>query len=339
MSNEQQAVETTRVKKGARPWSGFFLGLILGIAVAVILQQAGIWPVDRLLLFGAAGLFALIGILIGGAGRDRVGAFSSIVPLVLAVALIAYGATGLSSVNESGELNGGCTVQATSDNDSTVVTDTSRQDPFEVDPNGSLSWVAISPEPITNHLWEIYVDVGGFPVTVADIDEPEPNTSGDQENTGDVAEVSSYVEEISQVAGVELTGVFIVGGDIVGDGGACDGFGFVRLTADPLTTLISQIAAGVALLALIGLLVLAFNRTREAEVVVEDEPDVGDSYAEVGGVAAGAGAAGTMSTEEDEIGPTTPAGAHERHDDAVEDVVDEDTDVGIEDERPGRDDM
>lgn len=339
MSNEEQAVETTRVKKGARPWSGFFLGLILGIALAIVLQQAGIWPLDRLLVFGSAGVFALIGILIGGAGRERVGAFSSIVPLVLAVALIAYGATGLTSVNESGELNGGCTVQATSDVDSTVVTDTSRQDPFEVDPNGSLSWVATSPGPITNHLWEIYVDIGGFPVTVADNDEPEPNTSGDQENTGEVADVSSYVDEISDLAGVELTGVFLVGGDIEGDGGACDGFAFVRLTADPLTTIISQIAAAIGLLALIGLLILAFNRTREAEVVVEDELGDDDSYAEVGGVAAGAGAADTMSAGEDEIVPTTAPGAHERRDDVVEDVVDEDTDNGAEDEVPGRDDM
>ena len=103
-------VQTVRVKKSARPWSGFFLGLVLGIAIAVVLQQAGVWPVDRLLLFGSAGLFALIGIIISGAGRERVGAFSSVVPLVLAVALIGFGATGLGSINENGQLNGGCTV-------------------------------------------------------------------------------------------------------------------------------------------------------------------------------------------------------------------------------------
>jgi len=330
LTDEQQAVQTARVKKGARPWSGFFLGLILGLAVALILQQAGIWPVDRLLLFGSAGLFALIGILIGGAGRERVGAFSSIVPLLLAVALIAYGATGLSSINESGELNGGCTVEASSDVDSTVVTDTSRQDPFEVDPDGGPPCLATSPAPITNHLWKIYVGVGGFPVTVADNDEPEPNTSGDQENIGVVADVSSFVDEVSEVAGVELTGVFLVGGDIEGEGGACDGFGFVRLTADPLTTLISQIAAGVGLLALTGLLVLAFNRTREAEIVVEDEGVEGESYAEVGGAGAvGAAASGA------EIGSTTATGAHERR----EGVIDEEADSEVDEETPHRDDM
>lgn len=282
MGTEEANVATVIVKKEARPWSGFFLGLLLGLAVAAILQQAGIWPLDRLLLFGSAGLFALIGILLSGVGRERVGAFSSIVPLVLAVALIGWGATGLAEVNESGELNGGCTVEAASDADATVVTDTSRQDPFQVDPEGGLSWVATSPAPITNHFWEIYVDIGGFPVVVADNDEAEPNLDDDTENTGDVADISAYIAQVSDVAGVELDGVFEVGGDIEGEGGACDGFGFVELTAEPLTTLISQIAAGVGLLALIGLFVLAFNRTREADVVPEQAFVEYDDYPEGG---------------------------------------------------------
>ena len=245
MGTEQETVETGRVRKEARPWSGFFLGLILGLAIAVVLQQAGIWPLDRLLLFGAAGLFALIGILLGGAGRERVGSFSTMLPLVLAVALIGYGATGLGSINENGELNGGCAVDAASDSDTTVVTDTSRRDPFVVDPEGGLSWVATSPGPIMNHFWEIYVDIGGFAVTVADNEEVEPNTAGDLDNTGDVDDVSGYIQDVSNYAGVELAGVFEVGGDIEGEGGACDGFGFVTLEAEPLSTLISQIAAAI----------------------------------------------------------------------------------------------
>jgi len=265
-------VQTVRVKKSARPWSGFFLGLLLGIAIAVVLQQAGIWPVDRLLLFGSAGLFALIGILLSGAGRKRVGAFSSVVPLVLAVALIGFGATGLGSINENGQLNGGCTVEAASNIDSTVVTDTSSQEPFQVDPDGGLSWVATSPGPITNHFWEIYVDVGGFPVNIASNDEVEPNTAGDTEKIGEVTDLSAYIQEVSDTSGLELDGVFEVGGNIDGEGGACDGFGFVELIAEPLSTLISQIAAGVGLLALIGLLALAFNRTRHAEVMPDEVP-------------------------------------------------------------------
>lgn len=267
MANEQTTTETVRIQKAARPWSGFFLGAVLGLCGAVVLQQSGIWPLDKLALFGSTGLFALIGIFLAGAGRDRVGAFNTILPLVLAVALLGWGATGIAEINENGEINGGCAVEASSSVDETTVIDTSRQDPFQIDPNGSLSWVASSPGPITNHLWEIYVDVGGFPVVVADNEEAEPNLDQDTQNVGDVADVSVLVAEVTDESGVPLDGAFEVGGNIAGDGGECDGFGFVELTAAPLSTLMSQIAACVGLVALISLLTMAFNRTREVEVV------------------------------------------------------------------------
>lgn len=272
MGNDQTSTQRVRIQKSARPWSGFILGAILGISAALVVQQAGIWPLDKLALFGSAGLIGLLGIFMASAGRDRAGAFNTIMPLVLAVALLGWGATGIAEINETGEINGGCTVEATSSLDSTVVTDTSRQDPFQVDPDGSLSWVATSPAPITNHLWEIYVELGGFPVVIASNDEAEPNFDEDTENTGDVPDVSAYVAEVSDASGLELDGIFEVGGDIAGDGGECDGFGFVELTAEPFTTLISQIAAGVGLLAFIGLLAMAFNRTREVEVVTDQPP-------------------------------------------------------------------
>jgi hypothetical protein len=313
MGTEQQPLEMRRIRKGSRPFTGFFLGLLLGIALAIVLQQAGVWPLDRLFLFGSAGLFALIGILLGFFGRERAGPFASILPVVLALALLALAATGITAINESGQLNGGCTVEATSGVDSTVVTDTSRQDPFAIDPEGSLSWVARSPGPIEDHLWDVHVDVGGFSIPIAGNDEPEPNSDRDQENTGDVADVSSYVQDVSDFNGFELRGVFEVGGEIDGEGGACDGFAFVRLTADPLATLASQIAAGVGLLALIGLLILAFNRT-ESVVVVEE---VDDEIARAAAVAGAAGAARAMETEDaEEVAPGR--GAHTRPD---EDVV------------------
>ena len=327
MGNDQGHAETVRVRKQARPWSGFFLGLLLGLAVAVLLQQAGVWPLDRLLLYGSAGVFALIGILMGGAGRERAGAFASVVPLVLAVALIGWGATGIAAVNETGQISGGCVVQAESSVDSTTVTDTSRQDPFQVDPEGSLACSATPPAPITNHLWEIYVDIGGFPLVVASNEEPEPNTDEDTENTGEVADISAYIAGVSDFTGLELDGVFEVGGGIEGEGGTCDGFGFVELTADPLTTLLSQIAAGVGLLALIGLLVLAFNRTREAGVVpeqpvVDDEvpsDEFDESYASTGTDETRAAAAAGGATGGAHIGPEAePDVAPERPEESVD---------------------
>jgi hypothetical protein len=320
MGTELETVESERVRKRARPWTGFFLGLILGLAIAVILQQGGMWPLDRLLLFGSAGLFALLGILLGGAGRERVGSFTLIGPLVLAVALIGYGATGLGSINENGELNGGCAVEAASDVDNTVVTDTSRQDPFEVDPDGGLSWVATSPGAIIDHFWEIYVDVGGFAVTVADNEAVEPNTARDLDNTGDVDDASGFIEEVSNYAGVELAGAFEVGGNIEGEGGACDGFGFVTLTAAPLSTLISQIAAVIGLLSIIGLLVLVFNRTElvEAVVVTSEERVIGREMEPTAGGPGTVGVAGAATAADVEVEdrPTTRGGAHIRPDEA-----------------------
>ena len=264
------AGDTVRVQTRARPWSGLLLGILLGLSIAVVLQQAGVWPLDRLLVFGSAGLFGLIGILLTGWGRERVSGVSSMLPLLIAVLLLAWGATGLTELNETGELNGGCTVEAQSDVDSTIVSDTTRQNPFEVDPEGGLSWFATSPAAIMDHTWEIWVDVGGFAVVVAD--GGDPNTAGDLENQGDVPDVSVYVEEVTAVSGQQIRGVFEVGGDIEGSGGACDGFAFVRLTADPLSTLASQIAAGLALISLISLITIAMRRTRIAEVVPEEQP-------------------------------------------------------------------
>jgi len=285
-----------KVQTRARPWSGLLLGM---------------WPLDRLLLFGFAGLFGLIGILITGWGRESVSGFSSVVPLVLAVAMIGWGATGLTQLDEHGELNGGCTVEAQSDVDSTIMTDTTRQDPFEVDPEGGLTWSATSPEPITDHTWEIWVDVGGFQIVVAD--GSDSNADENLENSGDVPDISVYVEEVTSISGQQIRGVVEVGGDIEGDGGACDGFAFVRLTADFFDTLISRIAAVLALISLIALITIAARRTRMADVVPEAAAAAAGAAAADESMDSGPDAAGTAveaetQTDEGAIGAAEPEG-------------------------------
>jgi hypothetical protein len=282
-----------RVQTKARPWTGLILGILLGLSIAVILQQAGVWPLDRLLAFGTAGVFGLIGILMSGWGRERASAFSFLFPMVIAVGLIAWGATGVADLDEPGELNGGCTVEAQSDVDSTIVTDTTRGNPFEIDPDGGLTWHATSPAPIMNHTWEIWVDVGGFPIVLAD--GGEENSAGDTENSGEVSNINELVDEVSDISGQVIRGVFEVGGDISGDGGACDGFAFVKLTADPFSTTVSQIAALVGLISLISLIVLASRRTRLADVVPDE-----------GAAVAGSAAAAAPPPEPDEPIDATP---------------------------------
>jgi hypothetical protein len=306
---ESSTTETVRVKKSARPWSGFFLGLVLGLAVAIVMQQAGIWPADRLLVFGSAGAFALIGILMAGAGRDRVGPVASLLPLILAVAMIAFGATGFASANETGNINGGCQVLARSSVDQTNVFDTSAQNPFDIDPEGSLEWVANSPEPIMDYDWAIFVEFAGFDI---EIDSgSETNEGGAELSAGATDDLSEYIEKVTGISGQPLLGTFVVSGDVIVDSATvCDGFAFVRLTADnPLESLLAKIAALIGLIALISLLFLAFNRYRDAEVVpgpagpagppeTPTEPvptatdDTAAGMAAAGGAAAGGTAAG-----------------------------------------------
>ncbi len=327
-----------KVKKAARPWSGLFLGVILGLALAVILQQQGVWPLDQLLLFGMAGLFGLIGILLSGLGRERVGAFSSILTLLLAVGLLAYGAAGLLDAGESGQLNGGCQVQATSNVDSTTVTDTSRGDPFDIDPEGGLTWQATSPVAFKDHTWQINVEIGGFTIAIDEGGDPDEGES--QNNSGAEPDLTAYVQTVTNATGDEIRGTFIVSGFITSGAGGCDGFGFVRLTSDGfLESSIAKIAAVIAVIALLMLLLLAFNRYRVAEAAPDassgDTGDAAGSAAGAAGADAATGAAG--AGEKADNGDADAEGADDQDDDSAGQPEPEDN-RGAED-LPERDDL
>mgnify|MGYP007073179181 FL=1 len=277
----------------AKPLTSMFLGLIFGVALAVILQQAGVWPLDKLTVFLLPGIIALIFVLIQRIGRAA-STTALVIALVLLIAPIAYGLTGLGELNESGELNGGCTVEAASDIDTTIVTDTSRSEPFDVEPDGGLTWFATSPGPILDHEWEIWVVIGGFEYVVADNgEEREPNTDMDQDNIGDEPSLRGYVEDLGFRSGEQIQGVFEVGGFIDGDGGACDGFGFVRVSGDFLGTIIYWIAFIIALLALIIYLILVFVGRNAA-----DAEDVDYAKAALAGTAV-TGLPGAAEDDED----------------------------------------
>ena len=237
-----------------KPVSGAIWGIILGIAVAVVVQQQGIWPLDKLTVFLLPGLLGLIGVLITSIGRPGATA-PMVVMLVISLGLTAYGATGLAEMNEVGQLNGGCTVEATSAVDSTVVTDTSRMDPFDVDPQGSLSWKASSGSVFDDYPWRIYVEIGGSQVRI-DEEASEDNDAGVTENSDTVANVQEYGESRG-IPVSQLRGVYKVGGFA----SVCNGFGFVNITSGPLESLISKVAAAIALLAL-AMLIRTFMSSR-----------------------------------------------------------------------------
>lgn len=277
----------------ARPITAVVLGLIAGLALAVLLQQGGVWPLDKLSVFLLPGLVALIFILIARVGR-RASPAALTLALILLVAPIAYGLTGIGDFDERGQINGGCTVEASSNVDTTVVTDTSRSSPFVVEPDGPLSWEANSPGPITDHEWEIYVVVGGFNWVVAD--GGAPNSDLETTSIGNEPTLEGYVQRLTGQTGEQIRGVYEVGGFISGTGGECDGFGFVKVEGGFLSTIISWIALAVLVLALIIFLLIALtgrSRPLEASETVDNDANL----AAVGG---GAGAASLTDSDGDD---------------------------------------
>ncbi|MCZ6505595.1 MAG: hypothetical protein O6834_06415 [Actinobacteria bacterium] len=252
-----------------KPLSGALWGIVLGLAVAIILQQQGVWPLDKITVFLLPGAIGLIGILITSVGRA--GSTRALtVSLIITIPLAVYGATGFTTLNEVGQLNGGCEVQAqTSVPDTTFVTDTSKQDPFSIDPNGSLTWGATSPVAFMDYDWDLWVEIGGFQVPLDS--GHEGNEGGSQVNGGNVPNVTQYADargiDISQ-----LRGVYKVGGQAAD---TCAGFGFVELIADPLETTIAKIALAVAILALIMLLIAALRKRGGTTADAGAEPAAG----------------------------------------------------------------
>lgn len=279
-----------------RPLSGALLGLILGLAVAVTLQQLGVWPLDRLTVFLLPALVGLLGMFLTSAGRE--GSTGTLVAaLIITLPLAVWGAIGLVDLAESGQLNGGCTVNAASDLDATTVTDTSRSDPFRIDPSGGLTWVATSPSVFDDYKWEIWTEIGGVKYRLAS-EEEQNNDSGSQLNEGDVSDVTEYAVA-RDIPIEEIRGAIIVGGDAAG---VCDGFGFVSLEGDPFETLVSQIALAVAILALVALLLTAFmgrGAASGAGATVAGGSGSGSPTGESAGTGAGTAAPGRAGAEEE----------------------------------------
>jgi hypothetical protein len=312
--------ETKTAKQ--RPLTGAILGILIGLALAVILQQQGVWPLDKLTVFLLPAVTGVIGLVLTSVKRA-----ASMGPMIIAfiilIPMAAWGATGISTANEKGALNGGCEVQAQTPLDSTVVTDTSRQDPFLIDPNGSLVWGATSPTVWMDYYWEIWVEIGGVEI-VLDSD-VEPNEGGSQINGGDVPNITEYADargiDISQ-----LRGVYKVGGEGNSPSG-CDGHAFIEIVSDPFETLIAKIALGLLILLVIILLLVAFTgRTRA--VPMSTESDVADGVAD--GAGTGEAAAGSAEADTSEVAgapAATLAGATGGDVDGDGDVDSDDLDI------------
>ena len=235
-----------------KPFTGTMVGILIGVSIAVILARQGVWPADQLTLFLLPAVTGLSGMLLLTFGREGPH-INTIVSLMLLVPMLAWGALGIGKVDQSGQLNGGCTVSATSGTDMKTVTDTSRADPIRIDADGGLAWTASSPEVFTGYDWRIEVVLGGIPVTVES--DTEPNENGDIESGGEVSDIGAYAAG----RGIDL-GLYVGVYEVSGSAATCDGFGFVRITAAGLD-LVTIIASVVLVAALVGMVAL-FNSGR-----------------------------------------------------------------------------
>ena len=241
--------------------SGTIVGILIGVTVAGLLSRHGAWPIDQITAFLLPAITGLVGLLLLTMGRE--GTYTTtIISLIVLVPMLVWGALGIADVNENGELNGGCSVTATSDLDSTIVTDTSRGDPFEIAESGNLAWTATAPEVFQGYEWRIDVVLGGFALPMAS--GTEPNDAGDLENGNDVTDIGAYAAE----RGINL-GLYAGVHEVRGSAAGCDGFGFVRVVSDGLDV-VAVIGWGVLALLLVIMGILLFSG-RRGERTASDE--------------------------------------------------------------------
>lgn len=252
-----------------KPLSGALIGLLIGLAVAVVLARFGVWPPDQITVFLLPALMGLLGMVLLSMGGEN-SMTTMVISLIILIPMLIWGALGFGVINENGQLNGGCTVAADSGVDTTTVTDTSRADAFLIETDGGLAWSAMSPGPFMDYDWELHVVVGGIPVPIDS--GTESNTAGDTENSGDVPNVGEYASAL----GIDLDlyrGIYEVGGFAA----TCDGFGFVEIAADGVDP-VATVAIILIVLLVILLVTLLMSGRREARVqsteVIEGGSDV-----------------------------------------------------------------
>lgn len=272
-----------------KPLSGALIGILIGAAVGVILARVGVWPPDQLTMFLMPALVGLLGLTLLSIGREN-SIPTMIIALLILVPMLVWGALGFTEMDQSGELNGGCTVAAESTVDSTVVTDTSRSDPFVVETDGGLAWSALSPEAFMDYDWQLHVVVGGFAVPIDS--GTEANSAGDLENSGDVSNIGEFASE----RGINLDlyrGVYEVGGEAA----TCDGFGFVAIEGDGLDLVL--LASIVLILLLVILYLILFFAGRSASTT-ESQPDENGDNIDVTGALGPYEAGSEGATEDDD---------------------------------------
>jgi len=207
-----------------KPVLGAAVGAALGFIVALVLQQGGVVPPTRLVLFALVGTLASAGSLL------LTVAFRRVAPLVVqavCLATVVFALTGIPAMRDHGGLTGPCEAAATSSvPDTAIAADTSVGDPFDLDPDGTLDYRVSVPGGLSNWRYSASIDVGGIPIVLWNDSFPDETFGPVYEGTEDIGEDLATLEDIT---GLRITGVYHVTGWVAGDEGRCDIDAYVRL--------------------------------------------------------------------------------------------------------------
>lgn len=269
-----------------KPWVGATLGLLLALTGVALLSVLGVYPAERVLVWGASA----VGVLLGGlllTQRPSLARRRMLVVTVVAGVAASVAVTGASAATQGGAITDGCTLTATSNLEREPVSpsDTTALDPFEVAPDGWIAWEAGSQTVLTDAATSIGLRVGGFDITLWE---------GAYENTEQVTELSGTelvqrrMSAFYDRFGVPFSGVYRAVGTLDARQGSCETDLYLRVAPEtPLSGwLLLGLWAGLAALAL-ALLVLTWDvrsSIRDADAYERAAHGPGDAESAPSGV-------------------------------------------------------
>ncbi len=258
------------MKPRPKPLLGLLLGLLLGIAIVGLLWQLGVAPPDRFILFGVIAVsIAVVELLL--TQTTRRGKKRFVTTMVIAGIFGGVALTGIPEtfMNE-GTVSDGCTLQATSGDQTVSPTDTSAFAPLDTTPTGTISWESSTDQVLTNWESELGIYVGGIPIWLWQADRANSEQAQSWSSTEEVAD---YLATIEDESGLQLRGTYHVYGFIHADEGDCEMAGYIRVNAEnPFATpliIALWVAGGLLVVIIVALAVSVRRSIRESRAFAE----------------------------------------------------------------------
>jgi len=212
------------MKPQPRPVTGAIFGFFLGVVTVALLWQLGIFPPDRLVVFGLVAIITLISTF---ALTQRVSLVRKrfVVVVVFAALLGGVALTGIPEFVGGGSLSEGCTIEAKSSlTGSTGPAQTSAMSPFRAAVTDNVSWVASTDTSLTTGSNAGGMSIAGFQILLKT--GTLQNPTGAQELAG-VSDVQNLQNQLKDASGLVLTGTYQVFGYVHAAEGSCDTVAYV----------------------------------------------------------------------------------------------------------------